>query len=140
MEGPNCGGVHKQAKITFEFWFLILPNQTSLLQKGVNNRMIVVFWVVLKSGMEKITVLWLLGLETKSNFFQKKLIPIFLNQSDCFDNKTIKDSVIILFSSSNTQFYKSWIFCLFTFRVFFPDKILKLISKYTQKCQYNSVY
>ena len=25
VDGPNCGGVHKQAKITFEFWFLILP-------------------------------------------------------------------------------------------------------------------
>ena len=33
MEGPNCGGVHKQAKITFEFWFLILPNQTSFTSK-----------------------------------------------------------------------------------------------------------
>ena len=44
---------------------------------------------------------------------------------------------IISFSSSNTQFYESRIFCLFTFWVFFPDKSFKLISKYTQKCQYN---
>ena len=35
--------------------------------------------------------------------------------------------------SSNTQFYESWIFCLFTSWVFFPDKSFKLISKYTQK-------
>ena len=43
-------------------------------------------------------------------------------------------------SSSNTQFYKSWIFYLFTFWVFFPDESFKLISKYTLKCQYNSLY
>ena len=43
---------------------------------------------------------------------------------------------VISFSSSNTQFYESRIFCLFTFWVFFPDKSFKLISKYTQKCQY----
>ena len=30
----------------------------------------------------------------------------------------------ISFSSSNTQFYESRIFCLFTFWVFFPDKVL----------------
>ena len=46
----------------------------------------------------------------------------------------------ISFSSSNTHFYESWIFCLFTFWVFVPDKSFKLTSKYTQKCQYNSVY
>ena len=44
----------------------------------------------------------------------------------------------ISFSSSNTQFYESRIFCLFTFWVFFPDKSCKLVSKYTKKCQYNS--
>ena len=37
----------------------------------------------------------------------------------------------ISFNSSNTQFYKSRIFSLFTFWVFFPDKSFKLISKYT---------
>ena len=46
----------------------------------------------------------------------------------------------ISFSSSNTQFYESKIFCLFSFWVFFPDKSFKLISKYTQKCQNNSLY
>ena len=35
----------------------------------------------------------------------------------------------ISFSSSNTQFYESQIFCLFTFWVFFPDKSFKLILK-----------
>ena len=49
-------------------------------------------------------------------------------------------SVCISFRSSNTQFYESWIFCLFTFRVFFSDKSFKSISKYTQKCHYNSLY
>ena len=29
---------------------------------------------------------------------------------------------------------------MFTFRVFFPDKSVKLMSKYTQKCQYNLLY
>ena len=47
---------------------------------------------------------------------------------------------IISFSSSNTQFYESRIFCLLTFWVFFPDNSFKLISKYTQKCQYNLLY
>ena len=46
----------------------------------------------------------------------------------------------ISFSSSDTQFYESRFFCLFTFWVFFPDKSFKLISKYTQNCQYNSLY
>ena len=46
----------------------------------------------------------------------------------------------ISFSSSNTQLYESRIFCLFTFWVFFPDKSFKLISKYTQKCQYVTCY
>ena len=46
----------------------------------------------------------------------------------------------ISFSSSNTQFYESRIFCLFTFWVFSLDKSFKLISKYTQKCQYNFLY
>ena len=46
----------------------------------------------------------------------------------------------ISFSSSNTQFYESRIFCLFTFWVFFPDKSFELTSKYTQKCQYNLLY
>ena len=49
-------------------------------------------------------------------------------------------SIIISFRSSNTQFYESRIFCLFTFWVFFPDKSFKLISKYTQKCQHNLLY
>ena len=48
--------------------------------------------------------------------------------------------IIISFSSSNSQFYESQIFCLFTFWVFFPDKSFILISKYTQKCQYNWLY
>ena len=47
--------------------------------------------------------------------------------------------VNISFSSSNTQFYESQIFRFFTFWVFFPDKSFKLILKYTQKCQYNSL-
>jgi len=34
--------------------------------------------------------------------------------------------------TSNTQFYESQIFCLFTFRVFFLDETFKLISKYTK--------
>ena len=38
--------------------------------------------------------------------------------------------LFISFNSSNTQFYESRIFCLFTFWVFFPDKSFKLISKY----------
>ena len=41
-------------------------------------------------------------------------------------------SICISFSSSNTRFYESRIFCLFPFWVFFPDKSFKLISKYTQ--------
>ena len=41
--------------------------------------------------------------------------------------------MFISFSSSNTQFYESQIFCLFIFGVFYPDKSFKLISKYTQK-------
>ena len=45
----------------------------------------------------------------------------------------------ISFCSSNTQFYESWIFCLFTYWVFFPDKSFKWVSKYTQKCQYYSL-
>ena len=48
--------------------------------------------------------------------------------------------LFISFSSSNTQFYKCWIFCFFTFWVFFLDKSFKLISKYTQKCQLNLLY
>ena len=48
--------------------------------------------------------------------------------------------IIISFSSSNSQFYESQIFCLFTFWVFFLDKSFILISKYTQKCQYNWLY
>ena len=35
----------------------------------------------------------------------------------------------ISFSSLNTQFCEFWIFCLFTFWVFFPDKSFKSISK-----------
>ena len=46
----------------------------------------------------------------------------------------------ISFSSLNTQFYDSRIFCLLTFWVFFSDKSLKFISKYTQKCKYNSLH
>ena len=42
----------------------------------------------------------------------------------------------LIFSWSNAQFYESGIFCLFIFWVFFPDKIVKLLSKYSQKCQY----
>ena len=34
------------------------------------------------------------------------------------------------------NFFESGIFCLFIFWVFFPDKIVKLLSKYSQKCQY----
>ena len=45
----------------------------------------------------------------------------------------------ISFSSSNTQFYKWRIFCLFTFSVFFPDKSFELISKYKQKCQFKKI-
>ena len=48
--------------------------------------------------------------------------------------------IFISFSSSNTQFYESRIFCLFTFWVFFPEKSFEFISKYTQKCQYNSLH
>ena len=51
-----------------------------------------------------------------------------------------KFDTTISFSSSNTQFYESRIFCLFTFWVHFPDKSFKLIKKYTQKCQYNLLY
>ena len=54
--------------------------------------------------------------------------------------KFTKKSTNISFSSLNTQFYESRIFCLFTFWVFFPDKSFKWIPKYTQKCQYNSLY
>ena len=46
----------------------------------------------------------------------------------------------ISFSSSDTQFYESWIFCLFTFRVFLLGKSFKLILQYTQKCQYNPLH
>ena len=62
-----------------------------------------------------------------------------LEVQNLFSNLT-KSLLNILFTSLNTQFYESWIFCLFTFWVFFPDKSFKLISKYTQKCQYNSLY
>ena len=55
----------------------------------------------------------------------------------CNNNKFLMN---ISFSSSNTQFYESRILWLFTFWVFFPDRGFKLISKYTQKCQYNSLY
>ena len=54
------------------------------------------------------------------------------------DSKEIKS--YISFSSSNPQFYESRISCLLTFWVFFPNKSFKLISKYTQKCQYKSLY
>ena len=80
---------------------------------------------------------------------------ILKKESNCFISQTyestrftktkqveetwLENKTNILFSSSNTQFYKSRIFCLFTFRVFFPDRIFKFISKYTQKCQYNSL-
>ena len=57
-----------------------------------------------------------------------------------FLKKCIEQLTYISFSSSNTQFYESRIFCLFIFWVFFPDKSFKLISKCTQKCQYNSLY
>ena len=53
-----------------------------------------------------------------------------------------KDDVMnsFSFSSSNTQFCESQIFCLFTFRVFFPDESFELISKYNQKYQHNYLY
>ena len=56
---------------------------------------------------------------------------------------TIPFEGYISFSSSNTEFYESRIFCLFTFWVFFSDKIFKLVSNfsnYIQKWQHNSLY
>ena len=50
------------------------------------------------------------------------------------------ENTCISFSSSKTQFYESQIFCLFTFWGFFPDKSFKLMSKCTQKCQYNLLF
>ena len=69
----------------------------------------------------------------------------YITNCNCIINVLFIGSVVdlkpkILFSSSNTQFYESWIFCLFTFWVLFQDKSFSLISKYIQKCQYNSLY
>ena len=63
----------------------------------------------------------------------------FSNFSCLFENLYF-NLFIISFSSSNTQFYESWIFCLFSFLSILLDKSFKLISKYTQKCQYNLLY
>ena len=61
---------------------------------------------------------------------QFKYIPVFTNFEllQSIQNKNLKIyKKTILFSSLNTQFYESRIFCLFTFWVFFPDKNFKLI-------------
>ena len=63
------------------------------------------------------------------NSFQKNVWSFFSEHTILY----------ISFSLSSTQFYKSGIFCLFTFWVSFPDKSFQLISKYTQKCPYNSL-
>ena len=72
---------------------------------------------------------------SESTIFFNEYFLWFLFQLTTWD-KTSFGSIksFISFSSSNTQFYESRIFCLFTFWVFFPDKSFKLI--YTQKCQY----
>ena len=49
-------------------------------------------------------------------------------------------SSLVLLCSLTSQFYESWIFCLFTFWVFFQNKNFELMSKYIQKCQYNLLY
>ena len=77
--------------------------------------------------------------QTQVGIFWKNISQssqIFSHERNCNSKKLSN----ILFGSLNTQFYKSGIFCLFTVSVFFPDKSFKLISKYTPKCQYNSLY
>ena len=69
-----------------------------------------------------------------SNFF---LFCLPFQSSD--HSKTTSVNTNISFSPSNTQFYKSGIFCLFTFWLFF-SKVLNQQKKYSQKCQYNLLY
>jgi hypothetical protein len=65
--------------------------------------------------------------------FDQKTNEIFLGISVIAFKKTWTQKTFISFSSSNTQFYESRIFCLFTVWVFFPDKSFRLKSKYTLK-------
>ena len=51
----------------------------------------------------------------------------------CPCHSRVKEKTNISFSSSNTQFYESQIFCLYTFWVFFPDKSFKLKFGYSEK-------
>ena len=79
---------------------------------------------------------WEQFLQSKASIAPKGFQIILHWQTTCSPENF---QLFISFSSSNTQFYKSWIFCLFTFWVFFPNKSFRLISKYNQKCQYNTL-
>ena len=65
---------------------------------------------------------------------------VLLVSWNCWLPEDASQMINISFSSSNTQYYESRIFCLFSFWVFFPDKSFKLISKYTQKHRYDLLY
>ena len=87
----------------------------------------------------KATKAWAIQKSCSSHAFtnsQSRIRTTYLKKIGKFRNSWLWFS----FSSLNTQFYDSRIFCLFTFWVFFPNKSNKLISKYIQKCQYNSLY
>ena len=77
-----------------------------------------------------------------TNIWKSKQIPYWSKKAvlSIWEHQNKYYRIFISFSSSNTQFYESPIFCLFTFWVFFPYKSYKSISKYTQKCQYNHLY
>ena len=76
--------------------------------------------------------------QPKNKFITLVYLKLMIIIKTKFGEEYLKTN--ISFTSSNTQFYESQIFCLFTFWVFFPDKSLELISKCTQKCQYSSLY
>ena len=69
--------------------------------------------------------------QSKKNEEELKFFTYFIEIKLCF-------FIDISFISSNAQFYESLIFCWFW--AFFLDKSFKLISKYTQKCQYSLLY
>ena len=59
------------------------------------------------------------------NKFREKYL--WIQDSWKYVMSTLLKKTCISFSSSNTQFYKTPKFCLFTFWVFFPDKSFKFI-------------
>ena len=97
VDGPNCGGVHKQAKITFKFWFLILPEPNQLASKRCKQQNDCGFLSRPQIWNGKNYSFGVAWIGNQIQFFSQKTNSNFFGSIRWFDNKTINDSVMSSF-------------------------------------------